>query len=335
MTRNAPIPPAVLEAARARSEARRAHDWPTADRLRAEIEAAGWRVIDSGTEFRLEPTHPPDTEAAGTTRYGRTESVPSRLEEPADRPATIVVVVAGELGAEGARELERSLAGALGEAPPNVDAVVVVDGLADDGLAAVQGAVASVARDDRQAEVVATSAVLGQAAALNIGIRRSRGELVIVLDPSVVARGNVVVPLAAALGDPTVAIAGPFGLVSADLRRFEEVAASGTAREAASIQGYLMAFRRADAVARGPLDEGFRYYRNLDIWWSFVLRDEGQGRLPRRALVVPDVPARRGEPRAWTATPEAERERLSKRNFYRLLDRFRTRLDLAVGPSSD
>ena len=39
-----------------------------------------------------------------------------------------------------------------------------------------------------------------------------------------------------------------------------------------------MAFRRADAAARGPLDERFRFYRNLDIWWSLVLRDEGEDR---------------------------------------------------------
>ena len=47
-----------------------------------------------------------------------------------------------------------------------------------------------------------------------------------------------------------------------------------------------MAFRRADAAARGPLDERFRFYRNLDIWWSLVLRDEGEGSPPRRAVAV-------------------------------------------------
>ena len=47
-----------------------------------------------------------------------------------------------------------------------------------------------------------------------------------------------------------------------------------------------MAFRRADAAARGPLDERFRFYRNLDIWWSLVLRDEGEGEPPRRAVAL-------------------------------------------------
>ena len=176
--------------------------------------------------------------------------------------------------------------------------------------------------------------MLGQAAALNVGIRRARAAIVVVLDPSVVPTGDVVTPLVAALADPTVAIAGPFGLLSSDLRRFEEASdandATATRRRVAAIQGYLMAFRRDDAAARGPLDEGFRFYRNLDSGGASCCETRARGATPRRALVVPGLPLERGEPRAWTATPPAERDRLSKRNFYRVLDRFRTRLDLAV-----
>jgi hypothetical protein len=36
----------------------------------------------------------------------------------------------------------------------------------------------------------------------------------------------------------------------------------------------------------------------------------------------------RHEHRGWTSTPEGERTRQSKRNFYRILDRFGSRLDL-------
>jgi hypothetical protein len=61
-----------------------------------------------------------------------------------------------------------------------------------------------------------------------------------------------------------------------------------------------------------------------------VLRDEGEDQPPRRALVVPGLALGRGEPLAWRTTAPAERDRLSKRNFYRVLDRFRTRVDLAV-----
>ena len=41
-----------------------------------------------------------------------------------------------------------------------------------------------------------------------------------------------------------------------------------------AIEGYVQAFRRADAAALGPLDERFDFYRNLDIWWSLVLRED-------------------------------------------------------------
>ena len=79
-----------------------------------------------------------------------------------------------------------------------------------------------------------------------------------------------------------------------------------------AIEGYAIAFRREDAAARGPVDEHFRFYRNLDIWWSLVLRDEGEGTAPRRAVAVP-IPAIRHEHRGWTSLPDAERDRLSKR----------------------
>ena len=100
------------------------------------------------------------------------------------------------------------------------------------------------------------------------------------MDTSVQPTGDVVTPLVGALDDPTVAVVGGWGLVSTDLRRFEEAPAG----DVDAIEGYLQAFRRADAIERGPLDERFRFYRNLDIWWSLVLRDAGEGEPPRRAF---------------------------------------------------
>ena len=344
MTESGP-PEAVEEAARQRADARAARDWATADRLRGEIEAAGWRVIDAGTAYRLERASPPDVEVGGEIRYGRSDAVPSLLDEPATGLASVIVVASSDRS-----ETERVLEALRATVPEGVDIVLVADGLSN---AAVAGLVDSAAPPGASAppiELVRTSEPLGHAAALNIGIRRARAAIVVVLDASVLPQGDVVTPLVEALVDPGVAVAGPFGLRSADLRRFDETTAANAAtnaaataranaapkaapgapaQSAAAIQGYLMAFRRADAAARGPLDEAFRFYRNLDIWWSLVLRDEGEDAAPRRAAVVAGLPLERGEPRAWVTTPPAVRDRLSKRNFYRILDRFRTRRDLA------
>ena len=146
------------------------------------------------------------------------------------------------------------------------------------------------------------------------------------MDTSIEVTGDIVTPLVRALADDEVAVAGGWGVTSADLRRFEDAPAG----DVDALEGYVLAFRRDDAIARGPLDERFRFYRNLDIWWSLVLRDEGPDRPPRRAVSVP-LPATRHEHRGWTLLPAAERERLSKRNFYRILDRFGTRRDLVSG----
>jgi len=328
-------PPQVEEAARQRSAARAERDWATADRLRAEIESAGWRVVDRGTAYRLEPASPADVDVGGEIRYGRTDAVPSRLDDPPTGVASVIVVASPDSG-----ETRRALDALASSARAGIDVVVVSDGLPDRALEGVLRSELPAPGGPIPLELVRTSAVIGQAAALNIGIRRSRAPIVVVLDSSIAPTGDVLTPLIDALADPTVAVAGPFGLRSGDLRHFEEVGAPVVARTggtsadqakvAAAIQGYLMAFRRSDAAARGPLDERFRFYRNLDIWWSLVLRDEGEGRPPRHALVVPGLPLEREEPRAWSAAKPAERERLSKRNFYRVLDRFRARLDLAV-----
>ncbi len=68
------VPDDVLSAAHARARAREARDWAEADRLRAEIEAAGWKIADRGTDFALSPANPPDIEESGRVRYGSSAS---------------------------------------------------------------------------------------------------------------------------------------------------------------------------------------------------------------------------------------------------------------------
>ena len=85
-----------------------------------------------------------------------------------------------------------------------------------------------------------------------------------------------------------------------------------------------MAFRR-DLVAGGVrFDEKFRFYRTADIELSFQVKAMGL-----RATVTP-APVVRHEHRMWTSTPEDRRAALSKRNYYRFLDRWRGRFDLTV-----
>ena len=319
------IPDEVLDAAHARARAREAHDWPEADRLRGEIEAAGWKIVDRGTDFALSPAAPPDLAEGTRVRYGASSSVPSRLEEPPVGTATVVLIATDWPG-----DVDRALAGLASHASSGTSAVIVADAPDEpqaDALDVLEGR-GSVG--NLPVDVVWTSARLGHGAATNIGIRRASGPVVILLDPSVEPTGDLVTPLVDALEDPTVAVTGGWGIVSGDLRKFED-APTG---DVDAIEGYLQAFRRDDAARLGPLDEHFRFYRNLDIWWSLVLRDGGgDGSAPRRAVAVDGLPAARHEHRGWSSLPEAERDRQSKRNFYRIIDRFGSRYDLLLAPT--
>ena len=312
------IPDDVLSLAHERAAARGAQDWAAADRIRAEIEAAGWKIVDRGTDFALEPAHPPTVADGDFVRYGSSEAVPSRLDEPPTGVASVVLVAT-----DWPADVERALAGLRDFTSESLSILVVADGPSDEQAAAL-GALGE------DIEVVTTTERLGTGAAWNIGIRRAQAPVVVIVDASVEPTGDIVTPLVRALDDPTVGVAGGFGIVSDDLRRFED----GQPGEVTAVEGYAIAFRRADAAARGPLDERFRFYRNLDIWWSLVLRDEGEGSPPRRAVAVP-IPATRHEHRGWTSLGEAERDRLSKRNFYRIIDRFGWRRDLATATRTD
>jgi hypothetical protein len=314
-------PDEVRTWAQARSEARATRDWPEADRLRTAIEAAGWRVIDRGNRFSLEPAGAPDVVEAGRTRYGSSAAVPSILDQPATAFVTMVMVTG-----ERRVDLARALAGLRRHAPPGTQVVLVADRpsaeqeaelLAPDGP--VAGPVGGLAP-----EIVWTSEPLGRAGALNAGLRRAAAPVIVLLDPAVELKGDLPSQLAGALEDPTVAVAGPWGLVTDDLRRFE-TAAPG---DVDAIDGVALAFRRVEISERGFLDEHFRLPTNLDIWWSLVLRDAGQDRPPRRALAVGEDAVRRPVPPADGELGEAGRERLVRRSFYRVLDRFGARRDL-------
>jgi GT2 family glycosyltransferase len=167
---------------------------------------------------------------------------------------------------------------------------------------------------------------LGFGGAVNAGIEAAGGNVVILFDTSVQVTGDAVTPLVEALGDPSVVVAGPFGVRASagTLKEFEE----HPGPEVDAIEGYCMAFRRADALASEGFDPKFRFYRMADIEFCFRLR--GKGGL---AMVLSDLPVVRHEHRVWESTPPEERDRLSKRNFYRFLDRWRAREDLLVGRS--
>jgi hypothetical protein len=169
-------------------------------------------------------------------------------------------------------------------------------------------------------ELVLVDPEVGWATARNTGLARAAGSLVFVVDGSIEATGDVLGPLANALSDPAIGVTGPYGISTEDLREFHE----SPGPDVDAVEGYLMAFRR-ELLDRGlAFDPKFKFYRTADIELSFQVKAMGL-----RATVT-EVPVTKHVHRMWSTTPEDERARLSKKNFYRFLDKWRDRADLLV-----
>jgi cysteinyl-tRNA synthetase len=302
----AEAPREVEDLARRRAEARAAKDFATADALRDEIAALGWAVVDRPDGSQLEPLEPAAEPGAEPARL-RAADVPSVLDEPPTHDASVQWVCEGW-----PEDVDRALATFREHHVEHRIHYVVADAT---GLPP--------GRFGDDVEHLRLQEGTGWAAARNAALRRARGRLVLAVDGSIEPTGDVVGPLETALRDPRVGIAGPFGIVTHDLREFEEAPGPGPCD---AIEGYLMAFRRELITAAGPFDEHFRWYRTADIEWSFRVKDLGL-----QTQVVP-VPVTKHAHRMWFETPPADRARWSKRNFYRFLDRWRDRWDLVLDP---
>lgn len=297
-----PVPDGVQRLIDERHEAREARDWTRADALRDELATLGWEVQDGARGSTARPILP----------IAEREVLPSLLADPAELALSVQVVAEDH-----PQDLARFLRG-LAAHPPTVtwELVIVANGpshpvdelLADHGLPTVP-------------IVVSTDGRLGWADSRTLGMTRSRGDITVLIDTSLEPVGDWSGPLLAVFEDPGVGIAGGWGVTSSDARQFEDAPPG----EVDAIEGYCLAVRR-DALRRiGGIDRRFRFYRNADLDFSFAVRDAGW-----RAVRTPPLPLERHEHRGWSSLPDAERDRLGKRNFYRFLDRWGHRPDLLI-----
>jgi len=279
-----------------RIERRRERDFAAADEIRERLRAGGWEVLDSPGGSELQALKAPPTSGAA----------------PAARAVTLLAVVHGWRP-----DLERWLLSVFTYCKADFEALLV-DNSGDPRMAGWLQT-----RAAERLRLVTLDPPLGFSTAVNAGIQAAAGEVVVLFDPGVELTGDAISPLLEALQDPTVVVAGPFGLCGkATLKEFEE----NPGPDVDAIEGYCMAFRRSDASAVDGFDPKFKFYRIADIEFSFRLRDRGG-----RAVAIAGLPVRKHEHRLWEATPADERDRLSRRNLYRFLDRWGKREDLLVG----
>ena len=304
-----PDPVRVLAQEREALRAKRAYD--QADAARQQIAAAGLEVRDTRSGPVVLPllTPPPSRIAA----LHSSREVPSRLDEPDALEFSIILTARDDL-----ESLRRCAEAALRHADGHEIELIVVDNGSSDGTG---DWLSKFAEADERVRPVRADHNIGTGAARNVGLLSARGRYVVLLDTSVEFAGDALTPLAGALADASTGIAGAFGVNTENLRDFED--APGP--EVDAVEGYLMAFRRGLVRDVGLMDEKFRFYRHLDLDYSFAVREGGL-----RNRIVSGLPLKRHAHRDWERTPEEERDRLSKRNFYRFLKKYGHRTDLLL-----
>jgi GT2 family glycosyltransferase len=301
------IPARVRALASQREQARAERNFIAADACRDEMESLGWLVKDG----------PDGSELIPVTKRLRTVSpdqVADNLNAEPEFDASIVVVNQGFT-----EDLAR-FASAFRTHLDSQTQLIVVD------PATPTADEVSVIVDELAATGVFLDRDPGWAAAMNAGIKTARASTVVIADLSIEPTGDIVSPLLAALDDPDVAVVGPIGVVTSDLMNWHEAATS----DCDAIEGYLLATRRDLLRDTGLIDERFYWYRNADLALSLQLRAARGGR-----AVQVSVPFRKHLHRGYLQFADDQtRDRMSRKNYNLLLDRWRQRTDLLTGAPS-
>ncbi len=226
-------------------------------------------------------------------------------------------------------DLERCLESLHAARPQTPHEIVVVDNASQDGSD-------ESARRWPDVRVVANDSNVGFAAANNIGIRASRGDLLLLLNSDTIVGDGAIDRLVAELeADASVAVAGPrlvdaagraelsFGRMISPLNEWRQ---KRLLRDAAAVErltrqrtypdwvsGACLLVRRADAEAVGLLDERFFMYTE-DVDFCASIRARG-----RRILFTPAVEIAHLRGRSAASAPRATHAayRRSQLAFYR------------------
>ena len=298
-----------------RSRLRQDENYQEADAIRDSLDQSGYVVEDTRSGTRVRPKTPWELRQDEWHSVSSSAEVPSLLDEDDDGDITIGIVACNYKD-----DVMRCLRSALDWVGERRADVVVVDNGSTDGTSEWLEEAAS---SDSRIRVIHTDHVLGDGAAKNIVLKQSKGKTVVMLDTSVEIVGDIFGPIDDMLADDTVGIAGPFGLRTDDLHHFHD--GEGETGDMDAMQAYCFAFKRERLAQVGLMRESFRFYRNLDIDYSFHFKDLGY-----RVVADSSLPVTLHEHRVWSALAEAERDELSLKNYRRFLDKWGERKELLV-----
>jgi hypothetical protein len=275
--------------AQERLDARAARDFAKADQLRDQIAALGFEVIDvaGGFEFRAKDRYP---------RYASTRDMKAIK---VDGDIAITIIVDGFIA--DAVETVRTI-----KAHCNTPIIALVIGEPTELVDEI----------DLQFHLIAITENFGWGENANALMKNVSSKYLVIMDPSTRFTGDAMAPVIAELSKGEYSAVGwRGGLVNTE-DEWRSVDDKG-AGEVDVLFSYFLALNVADATNAGGFNNRAIYYRNADIEFSLRLR-QSNGR-----LLQMDLPLEQARHHGYYDTEENFREVQSKKNYDRILERFR------------
>jgi len=294
-------PEEVLELARSRLAARAAKDWALADQLRNKIAELGFEVLDvaDGFEFKLKSPFPI------VSRVGDLRKFTDKSFESA------VAIIADSY----VPDLVAAIKSVKEFAPESCAILVLIAGKPELHDLAAQL--------DGRTFITQIQEGVGWGEAANALLKFAPAPYVIVMDPSTRFLGDAITPTVKKLATGEWAAVGWHGgLVNvADDWRTVEDKGPGPVDVLFS---YFMGLNRESALESGGFNIRALYYRNADMEFSLRLRQS------RGNLLQIDLPLEQSRHHGYYDTDPTYRDEQSKKNYDRILERFRGKNEILV-----
>ena len=277
------------ELAQERLDARAAKDFAKADQLRDQIAALGFEVIDvaGGFEFRAKERFP----TFASTRDIKAIKVSGDI--------AIAMIVDGFTA--DAAETVRTI-----KAHCQTPIVALVTGDPAELIEEI----------DLQFQLLAITENFGWGENANALLKNITSKYLVIMDPSTRFTGDAMAPVLTELSKGQYSAVGwRGGLVNTE-DEWRSVDDKG-AGEVDVLFSYFLAFNCTDATNAGGFNNRAIYYRNADIEFSLRLR-HSNGR-----LLQMELPLEQARHHGYDDTDEQFREIQSKKNYDRILERFR------------
>jgi glycosyltransferase involved in cell wall biosynthesis len=308
------IPDDILALSHKRDLLRRRGQYDRADLLKRQIEDAGYVVKDNprGAHLVILPSIEVDGELYRTARQ-----LPSYLDD-----VDLYTFSVNILAQNNAEQVRRCIESILRFAGNTSLEIILVDNASQDEVSLWAE---NIRHKESCFRILRTTRTMGIAEARNIGLKQSRGRYILLLDANMELTGNIFTSLEETLTNDHVGLTGIRGLRSTDLRHFQE----SLEPEVDAIDGMCMAFKRTLLKQSGLFDEGYRFPQYMDIDFSFAIRNTGA-----TTILTPPLPIV-SHPATFVGLADSERARLTKRNFYRFLQKWGDRDDLLLYSEDD